>query len=447
MKLYAFLSLFLIVFLSGNVVCAAVPKLSKAEKPTWLRVSQKQAVLPDLGDISDGYYFEQVEYQVNLANQTRFFSSVKTIVENAGTENAGQINILFEPHYQTLILHELYIIRGGRQLDRLDLDKFQLMASETELSRSIYNGTYSAYLLLEDLRKDDQVVMSYSLKGFNPVFGGKFFDTHFLQGYEPVGRLHVNYIVPKDRRLLFKSFKGAPQATQEDLGNATSYSWDIAGTEKVDYEPYTPYWHGTRQRIECSEFKSWQAVARWASEVNPIPHPIKGGELHRFVESLWQQAEADPTEFIREVTDFVQNDIRYMGVEVGEYSHRANKPEDVFRRRYGDCKDKSVLMGAMLKCKGIESTLVLVNSYEEYELKEYLPSPSAFNHIVIYTLVDRRGQDIDPTIPNQGGHIRDRYFPFYGKVLWAQEGEKLQDTERIVAGNTRVEKTAIIFRL
>jgi len=419
---------------------AAEPTLTKAKKPAWLRVSEKQVEHPNLEDISDGYYYEQVEYQVNLADQTRFYRTVKAIVENAGTENAGQINIFFEPQYQTLTLHELYIVREGKQMDRLDLRKFKLMASETELSRSIYNGTYLAYLLLEDLRKDDKIVMSYSLKGFNPVFGDKFFDTYFLQSYEPIGALHVNYIVPKDRKLRFKCFVGAPQASQQDLGSSTSYYWDIAGTEKVDYEFYTPLWHSTRQRIECSEFKGWMDVAQWAAEVNPIPELKRGGELQQFVEKLWKEANGDPTEYLKMVADFVQNEIRYMGVEVGEYSHRANKPENVFRQRYGDCKDKSVLIGAMLKSKGIESTLVLLNSYEEYGLNEYLPSPSAFNHVVLYVSIDGRGQYIDPTIPNQGGNIADRYFPFYGKVLWAKKGEKLRDTERIVAGNTRLEE-------
>lgn len=138
--------------------------------------------------------------------------------------------------------------------------------------------------------------------------------------------------------------------------------------------------------------------------------------------------------------DFVQNDIRYMGIEVGEYSHRANSPEKVFAQRYGDCKDKSVLLAALLKHKGILSELILAHSTEDYGRENYLPAPSAFNHMVLYFRIDGRGQYIDPTITNQGGPFRDRYFPFYGKVLPATAGAKLRDTEKIVAGNTRIEE-------
>ncbi|XHR98086.1 hypothetical protein ACFJIV_16335 [Mucilaginibacter sp. UC70_90] len=42
-----------------------------------------------------------------------------------------------------------------------------------------------------------------------------------------------------------------------------------------------------------------------------------------------------------------------MGIEIGEYSHRANNPEKVFRQRYGDCKDKSLLLVSMLKAGGL----------------------------------------------------------------------------------------------
>lgn len=432
-----FFFLFIVGQLSGY---GATPRLSKADIPRWVQSTPKQPKAPDDEDISAGYYFERVEYQVNIGDQSRFYRDVKVLTENAGAEYAGQVNITFNPQYQTLTLHELYVIRDGKPIDKLDISKFQLLATEGELSRFIYNGTYSAYLLLEDLRKDNTIVVSYSLKGFNPVFGNRFFDTQFLQGPEPVGLLYVNYIVPKGRTLRFKGFKEAPPATQQDLGNAMSYSWSIAGTGKVDYESDVPLWYATRQRIECSEFKSWAEVAQWAADVNPIPTLAVGSRLQHFADQLWSKANGNSTQYVKEATDFVQNEVRYMGVEVGEYSHRANNPEKVFDQRYGDCKDKSVLLSALLKYKGLGATLVLANSYEEYELPEYLPSPSAFNHMVVYAEVDGRGQYIDPTISNQGGHIRDRYFPFYGKVLWATKGGKLNDTEKIVSGNTRVEE-------
>lgn len=428
-----------------QIICfAESPSLTKNPVPNWIRPTNLQPKTPDLQDINDGYYLESTEYQVDLNTETKFYRTKKVLTENTGAESAGQVHISFVPQYQTLILHELYVLRDGEKLDRLDLQKFKLMAYETELSRFIYNGTYSAYLLIDDLRKNDKIVLSFSIRGFNPVFEGSFFDSYLLQGLEPTGAIHINYIVPKHRKLYFKTFLGAAPPKEQDLGSAISYYWEETDTEHIPHDFNTPAWYPTRQRIECSEFEKWADVANWADNINPIPKLSTKGRLHEFVDELWQRAKGDSMTYVREVTDFVQNEIRYMGVEVGEYSHKANLPEQVFSQRYGDCKDKSVLMSTMLKHKGIQTKLVLVNSLEEYNLETYLPSPGVFNHMVVYLMVNDRGQYIDPTISNQGGHISERYFPFYGKVLHIEPEGEMHSTEKIVSGKTRIEERFIL---
>src|SRR5690606_17618746 len=158
--------------------------------------------------------------------------------------------------YQTLTLHELYVIRDGKPIDRLDISKFQLLATEGELSRFIYNGTYSAYLLLEDLRKDDKIVVSYSLKGFNPVFGNRFFDTQFLQGPEPVGLLYVNYIVPKGRTLRFKALRQRRPPPQRHPGTPSPDPGSMPGPGKEHNKAAVPHGSAPRQRIDGWGFKA-----------------------------------------------------------------------------------------------------------------------------------------------------------------------------------------------
>jgi len=44
----------------------------------------------------------------------------------------------------------------------------------------------------------------------------------------------------------------------------------------------------------------------------------------------------------------LQQTIRYMGVEVGVGSHTPTHPNAVLTRRFGDCKDKALLVLNML---------------------------------------------------------------------------------------------------
>lgn len=416
-------------------------QLSQSAVPTWLRPTKSKSIVPDLEEISQGYYYDHIEYQVNLNTNTRFYKDIKVIFDNSGTESAGQINISFNPEYQQVILHELKVIRNGKELNKLDVKKFKVLSVEEELGRSLYNGMKSAYFIIDDLRKDDRVICSYSIQGFNTVFQNKFADSYSLQRYEPCGLIYVNYVVPSGRKLKFKSFNKSPQATVANIDNNTCYFWEITGPQKTTYLPNTPYWFVDYDYIECSEYSNWTEVSNWVKSINPIPKISPNSSLYQFVDKEWNDSKGNKYTFLEKVTNFVQNEIRYMGVEVGEYSHRANNPEKVFQQRYGDCKDKSVLLAAILQSKGIDGYLVLANSYDENGLINYLPSPLHFNHMIVGVSIDDRLQYIDPTISNQGGPIRDRYIPYYGYVLHTAYPESLSSIPKEVNKNINIKET------
>ena len=58
--------------------------------------------------------------------------------------------------------------------------------------------------------------------------------------------------------------------------------------------------------------------------------------------------------------EFVQSEIRYFSVSLGENSHRPASPDIVLKRRYGDCKDKSLLLMTLLDELKIPSKVVLL---------------------------------------------------------------------------------------
>ena len=62
----------------------------------------------------------------------------------------------------------------------------------------------------------------------------------------------------------------------------------------------------------------------------------------------------DKTEAIAE---FVQKHIRYFVIEMGIGGYQPHFAGDIFRNRYGDCKDKATLLSAMLSTVGIHAAL------------------------------------------------------------------------------------------
>jgi hypothetical protein len=70
-------------------------------------------------------------------------------------------------------------------------------------------------------------------------------------------------------------------------------------------------------------------------------------------------------EKIRAIANFVQNDIRYVAIELGIGGWQPHPAADIFKNRYGDCKDKATLMSAMLHEIGVESLQVATNIERE----------------------------------------------------------------------------------
>ena len=59
---------------------------------------------------------------------------------------------------------------------------------------------------------------------------------------------------------------------------------------------------------------------------------------------------------------FVQDEVRYMGIEMGVNSHKPHAPDAVFAQRFGDCKDKTYLFCTLLQGMNIPAYPVLVNT-------------------------------------------------------------------------------------
>jgi transglutaminase-like putative cysteine protease len=88
------------------------------------------------------------------------------------------------------------------------------------------------------------------------------------------------------------------------------------------------------------------------------PRPIP--EITAQAQSLIAGAPDFYTKLSR-ITDYIQKNIRYFIVERGIGGLQANHAADIFRNRYGDCKDKTTLLISMLQVAGIQAYYVPVD--------------------------------------------------------------------------------------
>lgn len=138
----------------------------------------------------------------------------------------------------------------------------------------------------------------------------------------------------------------------------------------------------------------------------------------------WKASTNRPSERALLALRFVQDQIRYLGIEEGMGAFQPTKPILTFQRRFGDCKDQTFLLHALLQLMDIPSTPILVHSRLGKRLPEALPSPLVFNHLVLQLELDGINYYVDPTFSLQGGSLANTFFPNYNYGLLLSKDSK-----------------------
>lgn len=419
--MYRYLFLFLLVFLPATG-WAQGKNFSTAAKPGWLVPYKPDPSLStNTNEISEGYYQLLYEQQHHVEQKTVYSHIVRQIVSEAGIQNGSQINVYYNPEYEKLQFHEVLVRRNGQVINRLSPGKFKIIQKEEELSRHIYSGAYNAFYLVEDVRKGDQIEYAYSITGENPIYANKYSQTIYLSSSEPITNFYKALIVSPARKLSFRSFFNAPAPVKKTIHGLDLYEWNLADNAALmSFEEYQPSWYTGFPYYQVSEFKNWKDVIDWAAKVNDIP--LTGTEMQARVAQLKKFAGDDKEKYLLEAIRFVQDDIRYMGIEMGEYSYRPNQPEKVCRQRFGDCKDKSLLLCALLRANGITAHMAYVDTELKGKIAEGLPSPDRFDHVIAKVLLNDQTYWVDATFSYQRGGLKHRYNPEYEKALVLTDG-------------------------
>tara|TARA_B100000508_G_C11465200_1_gene281405 strand:- start:2361 stop:4415 length:2055 start_codon:yes stop_codon:yes gene_type:complete len=421
------------------------PAVKKGAVSKWV-VPQEflDTLTPSENDIGDHHYL-LYDRQVNVGLEENYVHMVIQLLNESGVQDMSSINVSIDPKYQKLTFHEINIYRDGEKVDKLGTHLIQSFQRETNLDRYIYDGSITAFVNLEDVRTGDILEYSYTRKGRNPIYGN-LIDYYFDFEFEtPVQDIYAKLVVPKSEKVFMKENKEAYKNVEKTIiGNNKVYKWSYSNVKPVFREGNVPDWFELYGGVQITNSSSWSDIAKWGVGLFKIDDRDRE-KVQRLVKSMKSgNEEEDALALIH----FVQNEIRYFGLEEGLSGYKPHAPSQVIEQRYGDCKDKSLLLASALKEIGLEAYPMLVHSSNGLAIGDYLPSPSCFNHCVVALKFNGDDYYIDPTYSSQKGSLSDYYFPTYHYGLILTE---LTDSLTILpdsyAGFTQVEETFISYGL
>jgi hypothetical protein len=113
------------------------------------------------------------------------------------------------------------------------------------------------------------------------------------------------------------------------------------------------------EEVATGNDNEWRTMGDWVSKLQehrPDPSP----EITAQAQSLVASA-PDFYGKLKKITEYIQKNIQYFIVSRGISGWQAHYAGDIFRNRYGDCKDKTTLLISMLGAVGIQAHYVMVD--------------------------------------------------------------------------------------
>jgi hypothetical protein len=391
---------------------------SVAAAPSWVEpVALDTPAAPPPSQATNGVQYLLLDRQIRVGSQERAsYQHIATKVLNEhGLENAANIEIGFDPSYQKLTLHSINVRRGAQVIAKLPTAKVQVLQRESGLESLIFDGRRTAHVFLEDVRVGDVVEYAYTVRGSNPVFEGHHFGGYALQYSVPVARLHARLLWPANHPIHWTAHNGAVEPTARETSEGREYLWDLRQVDARPVDSDAPGWFDPYPAVEWSDFKDWPEVVAWALPLYALP-PTASPRLQAVIARIASQ-NITPQQRLLAALRYVQSEVRYLGIEVGPGSHAPNPPDLVLERRYGDCKDKTLLTVALLHGLGIDARPALVHTQSRHAVESQQPSPGVFNHVLVRARIAQREFWIDPTRSPQQGEIDQLVQADYGRAL------------------------------
>jgi len=356
--------------------------------------------------------------RVSFTEHDRYRRFAIDLLTSGGVEDKGTISVEFDPEYQDLDFHHLNVVRDGVVQDRLDLTAFELFRSETEREDLVYSGRLTLNINLKNLKIGDRLDYAYTLSGKNPALGQGFFSSWTQQYESPQERLYFSLRVEDGLPIHMMAHNGAedPESVQvsQDV-KVIRYAGD--NVPKYNWDDNIPNWQYGGRVIEISSYDSWNDVGDIFA---PYFLPGQRNAVKYVVDKIKAENQTAEKQ-ARAALDYVQREIRYLGLEMGVGGYIPRSPELVLERRFGDCKDVTLLLLTILHHLEISADAMLVDTDELAGVFEYLPNHAALNHVVVLAEINGETYIMDATRDPQMGDIEHFSQGYYGKGLRLRE--------------------------
>ncbi len=311
------------------------------------------------------------------------------ILNSRGRRKYGEAKIGYDDTYEWVDIDFARIIKPSGEVVTIPKKFFKTTTPYSNFP--LYSNYKIKVISFPEIEDGTIVEYKVTKRRIRLLNGNDFYDRFRMKTGEPIILQRYSVTCPENRKIHIKSPKGyKPKTSVTPAGSPSvefrGLEWEVKNQDAIIPERTMPPYDEIIPQIWVSSFKDWNEIYEWWKSL--YQDRSKPGEsIEKKVMEIVKEAKAStPSMKTKAIYEWVAQNIRYVALEYGEGGFKPHKVTEVFKNRYGDCKDQALLLVSMLKCTGIEAYPVLIG-VERRLFDEDIPMIQ-FNHCIVAVCPD-----------------------------------------------------------
>ncbi|HVC09755.1 MAG TPA: DUF3857 domain-containing protein [Elusimicrobiota bacterium] len=309
----------------------------------------------------------------------------------------GQVSVSFEDGRSRVSILKATVYEPDGRVYPLDPSKIQITQPQAE---SLFFQDYRvASYQLPELQIGSIIEWETETDTYNPFRKDFFFPSWGFQDWVPLKESTLRLSVPKGRALYYATrnftgpWKNLARPKIETKDGLTTYQWRLKDLPPIVNEPAMVQYADISPYVKASLFNRWSRIYSWLAKMYQArtkPSP----QLAAFTLNLVKNDKTTKDK-VAAIYRYVQKDVRYIAVKMGVASNWGGYDANLtWRRRYGCCIDKALLLTTMLRVIDVRSTPVLLDT--NYSAVHDFKVPDIdFEHAITHVTLDGHGMFLD----------------------------------------------------
>ncbi|MGH9467314.1 MAG: DUF3857 domain-containing protein [Terriglobales bacterium] len=313
------------------------------------------------------------------------------VESEAGVKELAVISLPYTQGYQTIQVDYVRVKQADGTVVTTPPSNIRSLPAAVSLQAPMYSDLMQEQIVVRGLQVGATLDYKLEVHQVKAIVPGQFWF-----GFNVIREVickdqELSLTVPADRAVIVSSPGLTPVVSVS--GGEKTYAWHRSNPAPA--KPSTSAALPPPPSVQATTFPSWAAVGAWYNQLQQ-PELTVTPAIRAKADALVHSVSGDDAR-IQTLYDFVSEQIHYVSIPFGIGRFQPHAADDVLSNGYGDCKDKSTLLAALLKVEGYTAWPALVNVTQSVDLS--VPSPAQFDHVV--TVVQRTGGSmewLDPTV-------------------------------------------------